>query len=235
MASQPASQPALSLPAFPIKPDSALEAYRASPVPKFRQESSRKGIKLHRGWKEERSPITNSDRPPAIQLPRTGRALTTTDPGPPRPRVTNERERERGSEPDAQDPFRSTKEPGLSLRCTPTCWARGGRERERACAQRRPLEDRGKEEEGKIKSWPGRVERYPPASVSGRRYVNQPKAGANRSPRLVEDDSCVPGIPNSSPDYNYKSATLMLMSLYQGERRRERILLARKGRKGATL
>lgn len=95
MASQPASQPALSLPAFPIKPDSALEAYRASPVPKFRQESSRKGIKLHRGWKEVRSPITNSDRPPAIQLPRTGRALTTTDPGPPRPRVTNERERER--------------------------------------------------------------------------------------------------------------------------------------------
>lgn len=92
---QPASQPALSLAAFPIKPDSALEAYRASPVPKFRQESSRKGIKLHRGWKEERSPITNSDRPPAIQLPRTGRALTTTDPGPPRPRVTNERERER--------------------------------------------------------------------------------------------------------------------------------------------
>lgn len=38
------------------------------------------------------------------------------------------------------------------------------------------------------------------------------------SPRLVQtepcgdDDSCVPGIPNLL-DYNYKSATLMLMSL----------------------
>lgn len=49
-----------------------------------------------------------------------------------------------------------------------------------------------------------------PGSVSGRRYVNQPRW----CKAILEglDDSCVPGIPNFV-DYNYKSATLMLMSL----------------------
>ena len=48
-------------------------------------------------------------------------------------------------------------------------------------------------------------------TVSGRRYVNQPR-WVQSDPRTARDDSCVPGIPNFV-DYNYKSATLMLMSL----------------------
>lgn len=42
----------------------------------------------------------------------------------------------------------------------------------------------------------------------------------------------MPGIPNSSPDYNYKSATLMLMSLSPGERERETEDFARERDKG---
>lgn len=41
---QPASQPTLSLPVFPIKPDSALEAYRPSPVPNFSQWNPREKV-----------------------------------------------------------------------------------------------------------------------------------------------------------------------------------------------
>ncbi|KAK1116672.1 hypothetical protein K0M31_018213 [Melipona bicolor] len=138
-------------------------------------------------------------RPPAIQLPtRSSVYVSARAVG----RVT------RGSEtgkPDAQDLFGRQRRESLWIKPpgvhTPTC----ATERAAACAHT-VSKAHG------IKSWGlWNVLNVIHGSVSGRRYVNQPR-WVQSDPRTARDDSCVPGIPNFV-DYNYKSATLMLMSL----------------------